>query len=278
MSSVDVTQFAFYEAAVYTGTAGSAASTAMGYIMGEDAVVVTGEVPDRVALRIQGEKYPLRHANPSRNLTVVVPTTQMDVDLMALALGVTKQSAVVWTGESTDTLLAPQCSVAVIGKDAGGTTFRLDIPYASTTGAVGLSLSQSVQSKMPITFETECGIAGTDAHKPYWTYGDNTATIATGVLTLTKAVTLVKGEGDTTDEITSFVGTAISGDAIIRLKPYSSTYVVTITDTASDVINMIGGVAFAFGGSTAALGDWCDLKKTGTNEFMEVGRYDVSGN
>lgn len=269
MPAKAVGQMVLYEAAVFTGTAGAAATTVFGYVTEDDAVVVASTVPGGFPIRVQGEKFPLRHAIPNRGLSVTVPSAQMTEENTAMALGVTAVANVVTLGDANDTVLSPQMSVAVVGQDLNGDTVRLDIPYASASGESESSFSQAVLAKTPVVFNAEAG------GDPYWTFGDITSTISGGVLTRTQAIHSVIGEGAIADVLDSIAGTTalplIDGETL-RLIPSTVAYNITMTHLNS-TLELFADANFLLGtgsGITATI----DLKYVvADTAWKELRRY-----
>ena len=272
-------EMGLYGAVVYVGTAGSIATTEVGYFRQEEAIVIAWGVDNSAPLKIQGEQYPLAHHSSGLWETVTIPATQFQVDLYAIALNTTKSSYTITTGTSSRTLFAPQISLAVVGTDADGTTVRRDYLYGSVTQEGSLSLSDPANATLPVVFRAECGGVGAanDADKPYWSFADNTATVASDVLTITKRLTLVIGESATTDDITDIAATNayIPVGSVIRLQPYATTYAITIKDTAGITLLGTSTETCILGGQ--ALAGWNDFQKitdATPDTWTEVGRYD----
>ena len=259
-----------HEAAVYTGVAGALATTVFGYVIEEDAVEISFTSPAGFDIRVQGKKFPLRHAIPNRGLTVTVPSAQLTEENAAMALGVTAVANVVTLGNAADTVLSPQMSVAVVGQDLNGDTVRLDIPYASATGESGCSFSQAVLARMPVVFSAEAG------GDPYLTFGDIASTISGGgVLTRTQAIHSVVGAGGVADVLDSIAGTAalplINGE-ILRLIPSTVAYDVTMTHL-NDTLELFGDANFLLG-TGSGITAWIDLQYDVTDTaWVEIGRY-----
>ena len=121
--------------------------------------------------------------------------------------------------------------------------------------------------------------AANDADKPYWTFADNTATIAetSDILTITKQLTLVKGFGDTTCPLTSIAATNanIPVGTVIRLQPYSIAYAITINEEAGITLLGTDAETCVLGGQVLA--GWNDFQKITYGSpctWTEVGRYD----
>ena len=269
MPAKSVGQMVLNEAAVFTGTAGATATTVFGYIIEEDAVEISFTSPGGFDIRVQGEKFPLRHAIPNRGLTVTVPSAQITEENMAIALGLAAVSNTVVLGDANDTILSPQISVAVVGTDLDGNTVRLDIPYASAMGESDSSFSQAVLARQPVVFSAEA------AGNPTWTFGDNTSTISGGVLTRTLAIHSVVGEGNVADDLDSIAGTAalplIDGETL-RLIPSTASYDVDLIHL-DNTLDLFGLANFDMG-TTSGILAWIDLQYVlADTEWKEIGRF-----
>jgi len=254
----------------FMGTAGAAATTPVGHILEEDTVTCSCDVPDWGPIRVHGKKSPTRHIQPTRDLVVTCPAAQINEDLMALALGITKDSNIVNIGDSDDTMLVPQFSFRMQAKNVAGETVQLDIPYASNKGTFSFDLSPTGFSKIPLEIHTEDYDSNPDC---YWTFPDLSKTIATGSITPTEYFHYLKGESGTTDVLTAIVGSGYSTNDIIVLAPYTTSYIITITHAASggDVPILMDEANWLFGGS---LDDRLYIKWNGT-DWEEIGRYDA---
>lgn len=253
-----VTEMHLHDAAVYTGTAGAVATTGVGYVLGDDVVTIANAVPGYAPIRVQGKRLPLRHVQPDRQITVTVPLAQINADTMALALGVTKSGDTVRLGDSSDTILCPQMSLAVVGQDLNGDTIRADIPYCSVTPAVALSLTQNLPPARldVVTFEAEAGTS--DATQPYWTFGDITVTISVGgVLTVTTSAHKVAGQGAAADVLDSITWAGVSDGQALRLRPSTIAYAITLTHLL-DTLELIGLANIDLG--VVTLDEWIDLE------------------
>jgi len=271
MPAKSVGQMVLYEAAVFTGVAGAGATTVFGYVVEEDSVDISFTAPAGFDIRVQGERFPLRHAIPNRGLTVTVPSAQLTEENTAMALGVTAVANVVTLGNAADPVLSPQMSVAVVGQDLDGNAVRLDIPYASASGESDSSFSQAVLAKMPVVFSAEAG------GDPYWTFGDITATIAAGVLTRTQAIHSIVGQGSVADVLDSIAAPAAGTNPLIdeeklRLYPSTIAYDITLTHLAGTLV--LFGAANLLLGTTSGITAYIDLEYNHAGTlWTEINRY-----
>jgi len=276
MSAKTTSEMLYSEVSVFTGVAGAVAGTPVGYILKENTVDVTvSRTIDRT--RVQGRKLPVVLVETERGLVVTTPLAQVNVDLLALCLGVTKDGNKVYIGDDTDNaqLVLPQFSAAFIAKDIAGNTVRLDIPYASSVGDLSLALNES-KSSMP--FEIEAIDGGS---VPFWTFGAAAidVTIAGGAITRTGAYHRVSGEGAAADTLDKITAADLVDNEFVRLQIKNATMPILLDN------NNAGGTPddpdglFMFGDA-----DWDSMTKTtdiidfqydlANTKWNEVFRYD----
>ncbi len=248
-----------YQAAVLLGTAGSTSTLGIGYVLEDDPIVVTNAVPGRQAVRVQGKKFPVRHINPNRDITIQVPALQFQADNLATSLGVTKQGNQVFIGDSTDTVLAPQMSLAVVGQDLDDDSIRLDVPYASADPTNSTSFTQIDFGKIdPMSFVAEAGVS--DATQPNWTFGDISLTIdGAGDIEITGPIHRLVGAGGAADDLNTISGTTnqpLRNGQLVRLRPSTTSYLITVKNLDA-TIRLLSDNDHDIG---TFLSDWMDFK------------------
>lgn len=279
MTVENVLQYSVKGALAYTGTAGGAASTATGQVDEQDAVLIEAESADHRPIRIVGERLPTRHMQFLRSLMFTVPYRQMDIDLWALNLGLTKSGQVLTIGDSNDSVLCPQISAQISGQDINGDSIVGLMPYASVTPTAAFPFQAGQDIVGNLIFNAEAGVTGNDSHKPTITFGDISATMsdAPGALTTTRRVTLVKGFNNAADDLKDIVGdTDWPIGTIIRIAPFTASYAIDVVETGGiTLMTATADPTIVILGGQSILG-WMDLQKTGDtpDTWQEIARKD----
>lgn len=196
---------------VFSGTAGSVAGTPIGYAP-SDANVVIAATKNATPRHVQGKDLPVEYMSRIKELRATIPLMQLDVDLLAIAWGVTKDGLVNTFGDPSVDVRLPQKSYAIVGTDANGTTKRYDIPYGVSVGDTSIDLGQ----ENPTVLNWEIAAVDADGTNfPIYTEGSGNleATIAAGVLTRTAAYHKIRSQvASAADDLDSISAGAADGD------------------------------------------------------------------
>ena len=264
-------QMILHEALVLSGTAGSIAATTMGYILKDSAVELNITRPGGGPIFVHHEQLPIRHIRPDCLVDVNAELTQYDVDIVGIILGLTPVGNIITLGDATESKLAPQVSTAIVGTDFNGDTVRFDAKYGSFSGEMPNSwMSRGTDpNAYAVNFRSEA-VSGA---YPFLTLGDTALTITGGGdLAITSVVHKVKGAGDAADALTTIdVGATLPLGHIVRLTPFTTDYLITVTHGAPTIV-LFGATNFTMGGDAS---DYIDLKKTAAAIWTEIGRREL---
>ncbi len=254
---------------VFSGTAGSVAGTPVGYLP-SDANVVIAETKNATPRHVQGKDLPVEYMSRIRELRATIPLMQLDVDLLAIAWGVTKNGLVNTFGNPSVDVRLPQKSYAIVGTDANGTTKRYDIPYGVSVGDTSIDLGQ----ENPTVLNWEIAAVDADGSKfPTYTEGSGNleATISTAELTRTAAYHKVRSEvGGAADAFATIVGSGLVDEEFLTLQIGSVDEPITLTHGASDLV-LISGADFTMTKLTDRVVVQYDLAGT---KWDEIERFD----
>ena len=203
-------EFLFDGVALLTGTAGAVASSAWGYIPGENPITFGHEL-NLKDVTVQGEDLTLEQLSRKKGLTVGATGLQFNKTFLAQSLGTAAIGNTVVFGDPSVSAKITKISVALVGQDLDGNTFRLDLPYCNmATESLAFEVGQEETSFLEIEIKALAPDAGGSAYPTYsFNTGNQDATISSGVLTRTAGYIFVSGESAVSDDLDSITGSSL---------------------------------------------------------------------
>ncbi len=263
--------FVMNSIAVFSGTAGSVAGTPVGF-MPSDANTVIDTTKNTTPRHVQGEDLPQEYLSRIKEMRWTIPLLQIDVDLLAIAWGVTKDGLVNTFGDPTVDVRLPKKSYAIVGTDAAGTTKRYDMPWGASVGDTSIDLGQ--EEGTILNWELGATAPTTGSAYPTSTEGSGNleATIsAGGVLTRTAAYHKIRSNtGGAADVLDSISAGAADGD-FLTLQIGSVDEPITLTDLANTLELISAPNDFVMTKLTDLVVVQWDL---GSTKWVEVKRFD----
>ncbi len=250
---------------IYYGTAGSGATTPIGFIPETENAVVAWDLLSE-EFRVQGADFPVAIMSRAKGLKLSFPISQFgDIDITELGYALTNAAGVLTLGDPSLSLQVAQISLRVLGQDVQGNNFDIVVPYASLTTPGTFPMGQSALSMQTLEFTALDGDAAVTLPTITYDGAGTTLTLDTlGDLDIADSslgIFKVAGFGGAADAWVTH-SSLVEGDdnTIFRFYGASASYAITVTDD-NDVLDLMGTSAnFTLGGSAAALNSFVDLK------------------
>ena len=256
--------------AVFSGAGGSTAGTPIGFMPG-DANAVVNTVKNATPRPVQGEDLPQEYLSRPKEMTWEIPMLQVDVDLLAIAWGVTKDGLVNTFGDPTVDVRLPKKSYALVGTDAAGTTKRFDMPWGASIGDTAIELGQENGTVLSWTLGATAPTTG--SAYPTWTSGSGNleATLSTGVLTRTAGYHKIRSEVGGAADVLDSISAGAADEDFLTLQIGSVDEPITLTDLANTLELISAPNDFVMTKLTDLVVAQWDL---GDTKWVEVQRFD----
>jgi hypothetical protein len=257
----------FKRAILQFGTAGSAASTDVGYISNATAIEVQYE-PETQDVRTDSLHLPLMTKITGGAYTIRGSFLQHNTDLLESVFGVTAVGNKLTLSGSAIT--TPEFSLRVTATREDAQTVVWDFPYCVSVSGPTFSYSRTDVAEVGFEFKAIEGASAAAAVTNGYTAA---ATLATGVLTRTASqgyhtITSETGGADTLDSIT---GTSLADGETLLLQITATAAPITLTHL-DDTLELTGDVDWVM----TSLSDWILLTYSATKTgWVESGRYDA---